>query len=443
MTDTREVTSPGGSAGGPGAEVSAAALDGAAAVLRENDRGGFTVPCPTLYPAQWLWDAGFNALGWATLDEARAFDELDRLLVGQWADGMCPHIVFFEANPSYFPGPSEWGTDHDPPTSGITQPPVLASVLARLVEEAADVDQAERRANALWDRVWANHRWWHTARDPEGSGLVCLYHPWESGMDDSPAWDDPLSRVETGDLPAFLRRDLEVVAAAERPTDRDYDRFYALVLEGRALGWEAPALWHEASFRVVDVLTNALLVRADTDLARLGRRLGKDEGRCEDLERWAALGAAGLERLWDEEAGHYRSIDLNAHGAFCGPATVASLIAAWSGALSAGRVAQLAAAALAWCEATGAGLPSVEPGWVGFDPVHYWRGASWQNTTWLAARGFADAGETEASGRLAQLAGRLVENAGFAEYFDPCTGAAHGCRGFSTTASLTLAWLAG
>ena len=48
----------------------------AQAVLRDNDRGGYTVPTSGLYPYQWNWDAAFCALGWITFDEPRAWREL-------------------------------------------------------------------------------------------------------------------------------------------------------------------------------------------------------------------------------------------------------------------------------------------------------------------------------------------------------------------------------
>src|SRR5690242_20978724 len=69
-------------------------LERARAILRGNDRGGYTVPTHRLYPFQWNWDSAFVAMGWATFDEARGFTEVERLLEGQWDDGLVPQIVF-------------------------------------------------------------------------------------------------------------------------------------------------------------------------------------------------------------------------------------------------------------------------------------------------------------------------------------------------------------
>jgi alpha,alpha-trehalase len=174
-----------------------AQLDEAAArILHENDRGGYTVPTRRLYPFRWNWDSCFVTLGWARLDEDRAFTEIETLLQGQWPGGMVPHIIFHRPDAGYFPGPERWGTGHTPPTSGITQPPVVASCMRRLLEGARDAEMAERRARALLPKLLAWHRWFHTVRDPVGTGVVTTLHPWETGMDNSPAWDEALARIE-------------------------------------------------------------------------------------------------------------------------------------------------------------------------------------------------------------------------------------------------------
>ncbi len=48
----------------------------AAAVLAQNDMGGWTRAAPTLYPHQWSWDSAFIAIGLAHLDTGRAGAEI-------------------------------------------------------------------------------------------------------------------------------------------------------------------------------------------------------------------------------------------------------------------------------------------------------------------------------------------------------------------------------
>src|SRR5438105_284204 len=111
-------------------------------VLRENDRGGFTVPSARLYPHQWNWDSAFCAIGWSHVDPKRAGQELEMLLRGLWKRGLLPHILFNPSATNYEPGPAVWeteGADGAPEsvlTSSITQPPVAAIALRILLDRA-------------------------------------------------------------------------------------------------------------------------------------------------------------------------------------------------------------------------------------------------------------------------------------------------------------------
>jgi hypothetical protein len=68
--------------------------------------------------------------------------ELERLLSAQWPSGMVPQIVFWNQDDNYFPGPEVWATDREPVTTGLTQPPLVASAATRLSAEDADRDRA-------------------------------------------------------------------------------------------------------------------------------------------------------------------------------------------------------------------------------------------------------------------------------------------------------------
>lgn len=277
-------------------------------ILRGNDRGGYTVPTHGLYPFQWNWDSCIVALGWARIDEPRAFQEIETLFSARWPDGMVPHIVLHRPDPDYFPGPERWGTGRTPPTSGITQPPVAASCLRRLVEGAADRAMAEARGRALLPKLLAWHRWFHTARDPDASGLVTTLHPWETGMDNSPAWDEALGRVEVAaDLEPYIRKDTTHVDASMRPTRAEYDRYMTLVQLYRAHGWR-----HEIArlspFRVADVGTNCILLRADRDLLALAERFG-EHAAADELRGWIARAESAFCAFADPATGLWHSVD--------------------------------------------------------------------------------------------------------------------------------------
>ncbi len=411
--------------------------DDARRILETNDRGGYTIPTARLYPFQWNWDAGFSALGWARFDEPRAWTEFDRLFAGQWPDGLVPHIIFHQPSADYFPGPDVWRTGHRPPTSGITQPPVAASMVRRLLDGARDRAAAEARAAALYPKLLAWHRWWASARDPEGTGLVAILHPWESGMDNSPAWDAALARVPPTANPGYVRRDTGHVDAGQRPQRADYDRFIGLVESYRHVGYRPAEMWRVAAFKVADVATNAILLRATRDLAALARWFGSADDAAE-LDRRAAVMTAALQRLWNPERRIYQSLDLIA-GTRIDVATSAGFLPLYGGAPQAAQTAVLAAELAAWGQAARFLVPSAPPGQPGFEPRRYWRGPVWVVVNWMIAEGLADYGLTALADRVRDDTRRLIETAGFAEYFDPLDGEGLGGGSFSWTAAIYLA----
>ena len=410
----------------------------AVAVLRTDDRGAYTVPSPRLYPYQWLWDSAFIALGWSAVDEKRAWLELETLLAAQWEDGMLPHIVFHEVTPEYFPGPGFWGASGPLPGTGITQPPVLATVMRRLVETCRDKQLAERKARLLAPRILAWHRWFYRARDPGGSGLVAILHPWESGMDNSPLWDEALSRVPPAPLPE-LRRDTRVVAAEQRPHLSEYERYLSLVATFRELDYDADRLHDASPFRVADVLMNAVLHRANRDLKWLLKRTGVDDDG--EVDDWLQRTARGLQTLWDEEDGFFYPRDLIS-GEPIRIRTFEGFMPLYAGAASSEQAQILTRSLAGWLERVPFGLACVDPDSPVFEPRRYWRGPVWINVNWMLRDGLLQYGAGEQAQRLQRDSFKLAEESGFFEYFDPLTGDGLGGDSFAWTAALLLDWLA-
>src|SRR5919199_1251368 len=119
-----------------------------------------------------------------------------------------------------------------PHTSGLCQPPVHAIAALRIWKAAGGGELASARAflREIYPRLFSWHRYLATFRDPERSGLVTIFHPWESGTDNSPRWNAALAAVEVGHLPPYARYDLKHVAdASQRPTDAEYDLYLWLV----------------------------------------------------------------------------------------------------------------------------------------------------------------------------------------------------------------------
>jgi glycogen debranching enzyme len=414
-------------------DLAAAAI----AILKENDRGGYTVPTAGLYPFQWNWDSCLTALGQRHYDEGRAWTEIETLFAHQWPDGMVPHIVFHREDDGYFPGPEVWATGRRVPTSGITQPPVAGFAVRRLFERARDREAAEARARALLPKVAAWHRWFLAARDPAGEGLVAVLHPWETGRDNAVDWDEPFARVPTEGIAPYVRRDTEHADPAHRPTRAQYDRYLWLVERFRGLGWDNRRLHAASPFRVVDPAFNAILFRSAADLADLAEALGEAALAAESREL-AARGLAALEGLWSEAAGQYFCRD-RVSGRLIGSATVGGLLPAFA-AIPAARAAAIAETIDR--QGTRWRVASHPPSDPRFDARRYWRGPVWLVVNYMIADGLARAEQAAAAQAIVGSSLDLIRRSGFAEYYDPTSGAPLGGGSFSWTAAMVLEFLA-
>lgn len=406
-------------------------------ILRRNDRGGYTVPTHGLYPFQWNWDSAFVALGFAEFDRDRAWQEIEALVSAQWDDGMIPHIVFHQRDEGYFPGPDVWATGRTPPTSGITQPPVLATIL-RALWEGEGADPVCPRMQRLYRACLASHRWFHTYRDPLGNGLVMVTHNWETGRDNSSEWDDALARVDTSGVGTYQRRDTGHVDAAMRPKQEEYDRYVAILQFGRASGWNHRTIADEGPFRMVDVGMSMELLRANRDLLVLAEALG-DDAVAAELRARIALSEAGMEWLWNEEAGAYCSRDATTHES-SGLVTNASFLAFYADVGSAQQRARLIEALGRLMHSATYLLPSLEAGSRAYDHRRYWRGPVWLVVSYMVAQGLAEQGHADWAERIREDSARLIEKSGFYESFSPETGEGSGGPDFSWTAAMWLAW---
>jgi hypothetical protein len=455
------VANPSGPVTGPPERIVGADLAARAAyALRDNRSGEVTKAAPALYPHQWSWDTGFNVIGLAAVDPDAAISEFNALLRGQWRNGMIPHIVFQPDSPPYFPGAEWWDTAALsaaapvwPRTSGICQPPVHAIAVERVLRAAStrgtDVEDRVRNwVRSIYPNLLAWHRFLDAARTDPATGLVTIYHSWESGLDNSPRWDEPYRHVVVSGVPPYQRPDVALVgSSAERPTDEEYDRYLTLVQEQKAVGYDPNSLRHTTSFAVGDVLFTAILAVGSDILAELGTLLrvsGADSCAQELRDQATRARVAVLEQV-DPETGLAADVDLRRRQSLR-TQTIAGFAPLVAGKLP---VAHRQALVQLLFSSRWAGHPqlrwplppSTSPCSEAFRTLSYWRGPVWPVMNWLlswALERIGNAAEAEELRRagLAQLA-----DGAFAEYYEPFTGAPLGSHRQSWTAAVALDWL--
>jgi len=418
--------------------------------------GTWTRASPTLYPHQWSWDSAFIAIGLAHLDPVRAADEIKSLLEHQWQNGKIPHIVFNpEAPPeSYFPGPEHWASATDAPnvpamTSSLCQPPVHAIAALRVLRVAEvrgeGVAEAREFLAEVYPKLFAWHRYLATCRDPEESGLVTIFHPWESGTDNSPRWTGALERLEVGEIPDYERADLGHVDPSERPTGYEYDRFIWLVDVIKETGRDDAVLYEECPFLAKDVLASAILVRANEALLYMAEVAGASEDRAM-IGTWVERGRKGLERRWDPDLGMCSDYDLRARAPLVAR-TIAGFAPLVAGGARPDHLEDVLRVFDSRLFSSNPDLrwplpPSTSPAQRGFQPRSYWRGPVWPVMNWLLWWSLVQLGEEKRAARLRGYSLAQLLDGCFGEYYEPFTGEALGSNDQSWTAAVALDWLA-
>jgi glycogen debranching enzyme len=418
-------------------------------VLDANWRGASTVPSPALYPHQWSWDSACIAIGYSHSNQERAQQELRSLFAAQWRNGLLPHIVFADGQ-DYFPGPEFWRTDlspdapRSPHTSGIVQPPVHATSVRQIYRLGRDRKSAEAFLADLLPKLEAWHDYLYRERNRDGDGLIEIWHPWESGMDNSPLWDPVFAQIELADddVPEYERVDRKFADPAGRPTDSEYDVYAYLVKLYRDRSYDGAAIAADCPFVVHDVLFNSLLVQSNRDLAALAEHAGADPERHE--RRADETAAAIEERLWNADEGAYLDCDVRS-GEWIDVRAGSSFAPLYAGAPSPKRAAFLVGRLRDFSvavEPAGRAVPSLATDDPSFEAIRYWRGPVWPIVNWVAYRGLRRNGYDDPAAELRAGMLELVRREGFWEHYNPITGRGQGGRQFAWTAGLMLDLLA-
>jgi hypothetical protein len=369
----------------------------------DADRG-YCVPNPATYPHLWLWDSCFHALVWAALEDPRAVVELEATLAGQLRDGLVPHMRYGAAGPDTFLGPLA-------ATSSLAQPPMFGHA-ARVLS-----DRGFTLSDETLTRARRGLEWLRTRRRDAVSGLLFVVHPWEAGNDHSPRWDD---------------------WGAPGRTPDDYDRaartaWNKALMADVTFADDGAGTW-SSRFVAAPAGFNAYVA---FNLRELGDATGDVE-----LLGWAdELAAAVDERLWSPRERLWR--DLGIVGG--GPSELTPISDGLMGALVTDDAAKAAAALDQLLDDRRFRAPfgpaNVARTHHAYDPDTYWRGPAWPNLNyllWLALRRWGRQHELK---DLADLTVRGAVSSGWAEYWNPETGAGLGARPQSWT-GLVLPMLA-
>lgn len=312
-------------------------------------------PSKIHYVGVWQWDAYFHALAYRHVEMNLAKDQLRIVLDHQRSDGMIPDAVHDEGTVTRLTFPVE---------ADVTKPPLLGWAAWKLFEIDHDVEFL----NEVYEPIVRWNNWWFEKNDVDGNGLCEYQHPFSSGLDDSPLWDEGVP-VESPDLNTYL------------------------------------CLQQEALSRI------AFAIGAADDGAQWAQRA---EAQAARMLRW----------LWDEDAGLFWA-KRPAHDARVDVRTPFNLFPLMTGRLPENvtrrLVAHLTDEHEFWSRYP---LPTVALNDPKFDPLTMWRGPTWVNVNYLLIEGLQRTGYIDLARELRRRTLDLIcLHDDIYEYYQPQTGA--------------------
>ncbi len=269
-------------------------------VVNDGVEYHYTCPANGWYNHQWLWDSCFHAIALSTFDTTAAKRELESLLAGQRKDGFLPSVILRDkssrvANFVYSLFLFSDGI------SNLTQPPAVAIALERVFEATRDTECLKM----MLPKVAAFFDYLRIERDPERSGLVSIIHPWETGIDSTPSFDELLH-----------------ITAGTPSTLKVYRGFYGLIVRYWFWRWDIKKILKSQRFNVKHMLYNSIYAQGLRAISRMYKTLD-DVGPSVLYAQYAdAAESAIIERCWNKQDKIFYDV---AHGKQIPVPTISSL----------------------------------------------------------------------------------------------------------------------
>ena len=403
-------------------------------ILIGNRKRGYTLPTNNkLYPAQWNWDSAFIALGYSYFNLNFALKEIKTLLDGQWKDGMVPHILFHNTNTNYYPNHTAWNCGNKVRSSGITQPPVLASILKQIIDKNKITKKQKLEIKKIIIKIKKSHEWFIQYRDPNKTGLVSILHPWESGYDNSSLWDEPMNKVIIEKNIQYKRADNKVINPEHRPLNIDYDRYVTIKNDLRKKKYNPKKIFRTGLFNVIDIGFNSIFLKANKDLIILLNKFNLNSSK---IKNYLKITERNILKFFDKKKGTFFSFDLRNKKKILVPSITNYLILFAD--INNRKINNVLIKNLKKHNLKEKYFfSSIKPNHKSFEEKRYWRGPVWINCNWFMYKGLKNK-DDKYSKKIKQSTIKLVEKKGFHEYYSCKNGKPMGANNFSWSAALYL-----
>jgi hypothetical protein len=308
----------------------------------------------------------------------------------------------------------------------LTQMPVLPYSLRSIYEATGDVNLLKEFVPPLIKYF----NWWKATRDLDHTGVVTILHPWESGLDLTPAYDPALGvSPENRARPAWSSIYPQLIQLALSYRWRySWDQSAILSRTSAAVG---PINW----FKVQDIAVNCVYASGWGILGDLAGVYDKTlAAECHANQRHSESGI--LSTLFSPEAGRFVTgyKDNKNIQRFHPVRTIQMLFPLLLDTISpdqvSGIVGYLTSPSEFW---TPYPIPSVSRSEPEYNPIQntdlLWRGTSWGFTNWFVMEGLRKHGQADVADALMDRWIEMVQKGGVWENYNPETAVGYEAEG--------------
>jgi len=343
-----------------------------------------------------------------TYGEKRSVNEIRSILNSQWRNGMLPQIRFVEGQKGYSPDAKEWGVNKKisgskVETSGITQPPNPGFALWYLYRDSKNKKELLKYLEEFYEPLKRYHDFLLLERDPKKINLAVIFHPWASGTDNSPCYDELIEETrktlkkQKYEQAIKKRKDIKKVILEYRPGEKDYDCYGRLISFYIKHNYNQKIISEKCPFVVYDVLFNSILVESINSMAKIAEVLSKTSNKknyyqkelIRNKELVSRMKKTINEKLYDKESGLFYNFDVR-NNKLIKVKTIHSLSPLFGNIASKKRAEGLIKAIKddkLFNPKKGIRIPSTALNEKKFDNLRYWIGPVWPVTNWIIIKG--------------------------------------------------------
>ncbi|MHA1112165.1 MAG: amylo-alpha-1,6-glucosidase [Promethearchaeota archaeon] len=387
----------------------------------ENDEVFYHQPSAGAYGSQFAWDSGWSVIGASSIRPENALRELQTVFKLQLDSGRISHeIIIKKGNNSLsrrFITPLIAGQFDEKNRSLFIDPPsflLAAEVLYNRTKDKRVLEllpSMEKCVNYLLEK-----------RDLFGDGLVSIVHPWETGCDNAPYFDEPMNiKVNT----PFWKLKYLI-------------KYLKLIRELKKIDWNFDVVKEKNIFIMEDVGVNGLTAAGIVSLSNLYKEAGDLEKSEEYLSKAKKLINSIEKHLWVKSKGFfYPRVGIQ------NPKNILRSTAIGISPLLSGLVDTDKANSILenflqseehFNSPYGVAFNSrseLEEG-ITFDTDFLWRGPCiWMNINWIAAKAADMYRRRDIAKEITKKTVKLLKKSDFREFYHPEIGIGGGAKNFT------------